>query len=369
MKNDFSFTRLAMKRLRGEKLSMTELEVTNLGEKNLRDCDIMPRPGPKAESRFSIPFSMPVNEYGDIMPRIRALDTQAYMIQSENLYLINPISEKSVFGLAGATFLAAQHRNFKVPSFSGILAQNLETDAEPEEDGATITIGGASFAPKRFYILLDFPMSLLMQGGPDVDKWIMDNISAALSARVDSVIGGITASDVTKGQGMGYAITTGDTTKVNAVSPTYDSIVALEKALGSNFGGINIPGSSPAFITNSEGRRILRKVYSGDSNTEPVWKNGKLLDNPAFVSDLVSGSAGADGAGNLLLFGNWKDLCVVQFGAYDITVDPYTLKNNGKVQLCVNSYIDVRGLRGTQSTGEATQANDYAYSFGAIAIK
>jgi hypothetical protein len=167
---------------------------------------------------------------------------------------------------------------------------------------------------------------------------------------------------------MGYAITTGAETKRNAIVPTYSDIVALEEAVS----GLTVPIENYAFITNPAGRRILRKIYKDeDAGGEPVYKDGKINDYPAFISNLVSGQAGADGLGNLLLYGNWKDLAILQFGAYDIIADPFTLKKQGKIQLNINAYFDFKGLRGSLPTSAVgqTQPNDYAISFSSLAIK
>ena len=41
------------------------------------------------------------------------------------------------------------------------------------------------------------------------------------------------------------------------------------------------------------------------------------------------------------MFGNWFDYFVGQWGAIDMTVDPYTQANRGLVRIVVNSYWDM----------------------------
>jgi HK97 family phage major capsid protein len=344
---------------------MEMLEIHNMAQKELRDMQISTL-NPDKKGSFCIPQSYCAAENYRIFPAAgrRSLESQEYLIPHTQQYIINPVTEKSVFLLAGATYISAGISDIHIPSFSGILVQNLEDGEDPLTDGDAITIGGAILKPKRVYALIDIPRSLLVQSNPDIEKWLEDNITAALALKIDAMIGGVEADDLVKPQGMGYAASIKD-----VIQPVYDDIVELETSIGSNFGGINLPTTSPAFITNSGGRRILRKKYIGNSGTDPVFKDGKILDYPAFVSDAISNKAGSQQNGNLLLFGNWKDLCIVQFGGYEIFVDPYILKKSGKVQLCVNAYYDFKGLRGAQKVDLLEQPNAYANSFNSIAIK
>jgi hypothetical protein len=52
----------------------------------------------------------------------------------------------------------------------------------------------------------------------------------------------------------------------------------------------------------------------------------------------TTGSAG-------LIFGNWSDLIIGQWGGYDILVDPYTQAALGTVRLVVNCYFDAAAAR------------------------
>jgi hypothetical protein len=98
---------------------------------------------------------------------------------------------------------------------------------------------------------------------------------------------------------------------------------------------------------------------------------GKVNSYPLLVTNSCSGIASTDNTGDLLVFGNWKDLCICEWGGADITVDPYTLAVNGLVRITINYYVDAKGLRGAAntSTHAATDPDQYAISFASIAIK
>lgn len=296
----------------------------------------------------------------------RDILTQAYLIGRKQNYLINPIKDESVFVKAGALYLQLGMNDVQVPSLSGILASWADDETDPDSDGDEITIGGATFSNKRLYVCLDIPEKLIRQGGPEADAWLKDNITAALAAKIDATLGGVLSSGTARPQGMGYKITSGFTTKSAAVVPAYSDLIAMEEAVGN----IKAPIENFSFITNPAGRGIIRTLQN-PADGSYIFDFRQLLDYPLYVSKEISSEAGSDGLGNLLLFGNWKDLGIVQFGAYDILVDPYTLKNKGKIQLTVNAYFDMKGLRGSSPTSvdESTEDDQYAYSFSSLAIK
>ena len=50
-------------------------------------------------------------------------------------------------------------------------------------------------------------------------------------------------------------------------------------------------------------------------------------------------------AGKGVIFGNFEDYVIGQWGGIDLTVDPYTQAANGKVRLVINAYFDAKPRR------------------------
>jgi len=55
-------------------------------------------------------------------------------------------------------------------------------------------------------------------------------------------------------------------------------------------------------------------------------------------SDLTKGTGTALSA---IIFGNWNDLMIGQWGGLDIVVDPYTLATTNMLRVVANSWWDV----------------------------
>lgn len=46
-----------------------------------------------------------------------------------------------------------------------------------------------------------------------------------------------------------------------------------------------------------------------------------------------------------IIFGNWSDLVIGQWGALDIITNPYTHVREGMVEITINSYWDFKTIR------------------------
>ena len=70
---------------------------------------------------------------------------------------------------------------------------------------------------------------------------------------------------------------------------------------------------------------------------------GQLNGYRAAVSTLVPSNLTKSSGINLhaIIFANWRDLIVAQFGGMDIVIDPYTQATNTLLRIVVNSWWDV----------------------------
>lgn len=368
MKNKFSLLEVILKQIKNEKFSMNELEVFDQARKAMHKANLDAFTDKKRG--FLIPTERRTQEE-DFVEWIqnRTLASEMMLIGKEQKFILPSVLEYSILKELGAFYFVPEisDASYGFFFFNDIYGSWVADDTEPTDDDTEIVVRGARFLPKRLEVCIDISRKSLEQGGPDIDNWLTENIIAAVACKLENTVFGLGASSEVRPQGMGYKITTGNDTKQAAVAPTYANIVALETEIAA----INTNLRKFAYVTNPAGRRILRSVYRDNaSENKSAFQDGKILDYPAHISNQVSGAAGSDGLGNLIIFGDWSQLAMCQFGAYEIIVDPYTLKKAGKVQLQINSYWDFKGLKGTAltSTGEETQPDEYV-GFASLAIK
>lgn len=287
------------------------------------------------------------------------------IVAEDKKAIIPPLVDKLVFAKAGVTMLTGLVGNVSVPSYAGTtVAWKGEVAAADDGGGAFSEV---ELSPKRLTAYINVSKQFLLQDGVGAERMLMENIANAVARKLESTILGVAVGSATQPQGMGYKVTTGADTKANAVEPTWATIVGLETAVDSS----NALDGNLAYITNGGGRGILKTAMkeADVAHGYLVDENGLVNGYPLLVTNSASAVAGDDDIGDLVVFGNWADLVIGQWGGYDITVDPYTLAPTGQVKITINAYFDAKGLRGELTTGVGTQNDYYAKSFASTAIK
>lgn len=365
MEKRFSLIQAINNKLEGRNHSDVSLSVFTRGQEEMRHSGLT----------HSGDIVLPTEYRADITAGGSA-GAGSEIVAEQKMAILPPLENKLVLVQAGATFLTGLVGNPSIPSYSGttVLWKGETTAAD---DGAG-TFSEVNLTPKRLTAYLDVSRLFLAQDSVGAEKMLLDNIASAVAQKLESTVLGVAAGSATQPQGMGYKITTGADTKANAIVPGWDDIVALETAVDL----ANAANGKLGYITNAGGRGILKTIqktfYLDPSMGYSVPGMSTLLDGglmngyPVYVTNGCSKIAGDDDAGNLLVFGNWADLCIAQWGGYDITIDPYTVAKEGKIRIVVNAYFDAKGLRGSYKTDEpvaTTDPDDYAYSFASTAIK
>ena len=84
--------------------------------------------------------------------------------------------------------------------------------------------------------------------------------------------------------------------------------------------------------TSTNGRYLIED--NGMVNGYPCeWTNN-------VPSNLTKGTS--SGVCSAMIFGNWEDLWIGQWGGIDMVVDPYTLALNADVRFVLNAWHDVK---------------------------
>jgi hypothetical protein len=146
----------------------------------------------------------------------------------------------------------------------------------------------------------------------------------------------------TKPAGLFYAHTlTGA-----ATTASLSAVIAMETAVNTG----NALMGNLKYVTNAAGYGLLKstaKVSSSDSKM--LLEDGVMNGYPVLVSNGVASGSDFTTTGYGLIFGNWADLVIGQWGGVDILVDPYTQAALGEVRIIVNFYCDAAAQRGTTS--------------------
>ena len=260
------------------------------------------------------------------------------IVDEEQMEMLLPLQANLVLAQAGARFLTGLQGNIEWPSYSGsTVAWESETGAA--NDGAGTFSKGTVFSPKRLTAYVDISKQLLIQENTSVEAIIRQTLAQAIAQKVEATALGSHATDANMPDGLftGFSEASAEL--------NWASIVAMEtnadvkNALFGNLAYILHPeliGKAKTKVKDASGAGGF--VFGSDGA-------GFMNGYRAFRTTNLPTSIGTESDGHGAVFGNWADYFIGQWGAVELTIDPYTQAVNGMVRLVVNSYWNMGKIR------------------------
>ena len=314
--------------------------------------------GPSVNGDIVVPLE--TRTYSDVLSAGDATKGQE-IVEEDKRSIIPPLTDRLVLAQAGATYLTGLVGDVSIPAYSG---SNVAWKAEKGEShqGAG-TFSEVLFSPKRLTAYIDVSKLFLQQDGVGAEKLLLDNIANAVARKLESTILGVGVGSANEPQGIGYDTVTAGAGTIAKANPSWATVVGMETTVDT----ANALQQNLGYITNSAGRGILKSTAKGSASDDIMLMEGNTMNSyPVYVTNSCSAIAGSD-EGELLVFANWGDLMIAQWGGYDITVDPYSHSHLGYIRIVINSYFDAKGLRG--SSGSNASLNNYITSFAKLVLE
>lgn len=250
----------------------------------------------------------------------------------------------------GATVLTGLTGNLDLPRVNA--ATNATWKAENAAlDASSPTMGQLELRPRRVGTFTEISRQLLIQSSPDIEGWLRADLANAIAGAWEAAaINGSGESNQPRGilnvSGIGDVV--GGT---HGLAPTWAKIVELE----SKVADANAAQGSLGYLTNTKVRGKLLTTLRNASATDAtfIWPDdGRLRGYNTGVSNHVPSTltkGDADGVCSAIIFGNFADLVLAQFGpGIDVLVNPYSKDTEGLVRLTAAAYVDV-GVRRSAS--------------------
>jgi HK97 family phage major capsid protein len=261
------------------------------------------------------------------------------MVPTEVGETIPFLTPQLVTAQLGATVLSDLVGNLDLPRGTNNVTATWEGETT-DADESNPTMDKVSLAPIRLTTFIDVSERLLHQTGQSVEAYVRNLLSNAVAQKIDA--------DAINGSGSGN-VPTGilNASSVGSVEmgtnggvPTWAKIVELEgkvdtaSAMMGNLHYLSTPGMRSLLKTRSKDSGSGRFINEGNEvNGYPI------LGTSLVPSNLTKGT----GSGlHAILFGNWADLLIGQWGGMELFVDPYTQKGKGLVRIYVSSYNDIK---------------------------
>ena len=242
----------------------------------------------------------------------------------------------------GAQYLSGLQGNLPfVIQDTAAAATWVAENATASESNMTTSV--KTLTPNRLAAYTKLSKRLLKQSSIDVEALVRNDLIQAQATALDiAAINGSGSSNQPTGilNTSGIGSVAGGT---NGAAPDFADLVDLESALAN----ANADQGALGYLTNSKVRGKLKKSTLDSGSGLFVWDRltaNELNGYPVGVSNNVPSNLtkGSGTALSAVIFGNWNDLVIGQFGgAMDLVVDPYTSAKEDIVNIISSNDFDV----------------------------
>lgn len=238
----------------------------------------------------------------------------------------------------GVRYIPGMQGNARIVKGGGVTASWLAEEAAASK--VKENFGTVDMTPHRLQILGGYTYDLLKQAALPVERILWDELIRAHAQALDAAIFNGSGSS---GQPLGILADTNIGSVEggeNGAAISYANVVALETAVG-NANGLF---GRLAYVTNSKVAGSMKSTAMETGYPRYIMEDGRANGfevhvTNAIPSNLTKGSA--SGVCSAMIFGNFEEVLVPQWGGLDMIIDPLSQKGKGVVELCAIAYHDV----------------------------
>lgn len=212
----------------------------------------------------------------------------------------------------GATVLSGLVGNVDIPGLkasatAGWVAENAAITA------SDMQFRKVQLSPKHCGAMTEFSRNMLQQSSPDVEQLVRNDFAAVLAEAVDKAA--INGAGTTEPVGILQA--SGTQSQSLATLSWANILAMLEKIETSN-------GSATAFLTHPKVITALRKTLKESGLPGYLMDDNRSMAGfPVAGSNLVPVVDSTTDTSSLIL-GNWSDVLIGYWSAFDLLVNPYS---------------------------------------------
>lgn len=253
--------------------------------------------------------------------------------------ILEPLRAKNVLVQAGAKFLTGLVGDVQVPVMAG---GNVTWEGETSNaSDAGTSFSSVKLSPKRLTAYVDISKQFLAQDSKSAEALIRQDLVNAINSKLESTILGNASGSTTQPAGLFYGE---DVNKITAFSGVTNLEADIEDA--------NVIGECK-YIMSNKAKAAFRNMPKSSKSTELVMQNGNIDGTEVLNTSHVPGQG--------VIYGDWSNLAIGQWGGIDLTVDPYTKAAAGQVRLVINAYFDAKPLRPSAFAVGTTDGSAVAY--------
>lgn len=287
------------------------LEVVNQGITEMR----------KAGQNYSGQIQLPLEERATVQASVEGQGAET--VAEDLLNILEPLRAKLVLAQAGASYMTGLVGNISIPAYSGSQV-TWEGEVADAKDGAG-TFTEVKLEPHRLTAYIDLSKQFLIQDSVSAEEMLKRDIVNAIANKLEAtILGSETIVNAPEGLLNGVV--------ADSSAITYEDIVAMETELEE----ANVRGDIK-FVVSPSAKAKLKTTKLDAGSGKFAMEGNEVNGYPVLCTSAVAGKG--------VIYGNFNDLVIGQWGGIDLTVDPYTQAANGKVRLVINAYFDAKPRR------------------------
>jgi HK97 family phage major capsid protein len=255
-----------------------------------------------------------------------------YLVETINLSFIELLRNRTAAFRLGATVLSGLVGNVSIPKQTGAASAFWLSTETTQITEVEQTFGQLAFTPHTVGGYTEISRLLLLQSSPDVEGIVNADLAAIIGIAVDAgVINGSGAA----GQPHGIIGLAG----VGTATGTALGLAGLLTAQ-STVGAANVVPVRGGWATTFTNSALLRQRQEFANTYSPLWYgsvwDGMMLGYPGLATNQVP-------AGDVI-FGDWAQVVVAEWGVLEVEVNPYANFQAGIIGVRAIMTIDV-GVR------------------------
>lgn len=255
-----------------------------------------------------------------------------YLVGTENMSFIEVLRNRSIAYRMGARRMAGLVGNVTIPrQTAAATAVWLANEASTATESAQ-TLGQLSLSPKTVGAYTEISRQLMLQSSPDAESMVTSDLGSVCSLAVD--VGAIRGSG-NSGEPTGI-VNTGGIGSVSGTSLAYAGVLEFQTDVAT----ANVMPAAGGYVTTPAVASLMMQRVKFSSTASPMWEgnlwDGSMAGFQAMSTNQMSAAT--------MLFGDWSQLVVAEWGVLQIEVNPYANFQAGIIGVRALVSIDV-GLR------------------------
>ena len=229
-----------------------------------------------------------------------------------------PIREGLVAAQAGARVYTGLVGDVRIPVLGGgnvAWATEVGSAADP-----TYAFTAVNLTPKRLTAQFKLSKQMVAQDNASIEATLLADIRKAVITKLNATMFGTAAASGGAPKGIGNGQTA-------AVATDWAKLTMLVEAAVERLA----VGEEYAYIASPEAAAVIRQM-TYNKTTRLVYEGGNVDGTPLFKTIGCAANQG--------YYGDWSNLVIGQWGALDLTVDPYSAAGTGELVITINSYFD-----------------------------